>query len=148
MPKPLDLQKIINELTEAVIDKELKTLIGEYVVERIRKRTRLGKGVEEFRASPQTLKKLSANYIKQRKKSKLSSDTTPARSNLTKTGKMLNDLIFRIQGDSIIVEFKTKASARKAGFVSEDRPFLTLSEPEYQGLVKLVRREVLKKLRR
>lgn len=148
MSKVLDLTKIVDDLVEQITSRELKKIIGEYIVERIQRRTRLGKGVQEFKGQPEKLKPLSKSYIKKRiKDSNLSSKTTPKRSNLTRTGQMLDDLTFKIQGDKIEVGFKSRKSALKAGYVSDDRPFLTLSKPEYEGLERIVRDYVKKALR-
>lgn len=67
--------------------------IGEFMIEKIRVRTQLGNGVTDNLAEKSKLKPLSKKYIEQRKIfSGLSTMTTPKRSNLTRTGSMLDSL--------------------------------------------------------
>ena len=133
--------------SEVIVSDALRAKIGQYAVDRIKTRTRLGKGVKEFNTPSEKLKPLSRAYIKQRvKDSKLSSQTTPSKSNLTRSGGMLDSLTYKVSGDKVIIGFDKSSAERKAGYVSDERPFLTLSTAEYNGLIRLIRKEVLKKL--
>lgn len=86
-------------------------LAGEFVVDRIVKRTRLGKGVEQDGADPQQLKSLSQSYrdfrkgklafftkggvvvpYKPKQGPKLDESTSASKSNLTLTGQMLKSI--------------------------------------------------------
>lgn len=67
--------------------------IGAFMIEKIAVRTRLGYGVTDNLAEKSRLKGLSPKYIKFRKSySLLSSLTTPKKSNLTKTGDMIDSI--------------------------------------------------------
>lgn len=56
----------------------------------VKVRTRLGYGVDREGGQKKKLKALSDSYVEQRKKSKLHSETTPKRSNLTRSGQLLD----------------------------------------------------------
>ena len=72
--------------------KEMKA-IGEFMIQKVRVRTQLGSGVNNNLEEKSKLKPLSKKYIEQRKVfNSLSSMTTPRRSNLTRTGSMLDSL--------------------------------------------------------
>ena len=69
-------------------------LLGNYAPNLIRDRTRKGFGVPHAGGSKEPLKALSANYIqwRQKNKRKLSKFAKPSKSNLTRTGRMLESL--------------------------------------------------------
>lgn len=141
--------------------------IGEYAAERIKTRTRLGRGVEKDGAQPKPLKKLSQSYRDQRKgkigfytvgtganrivvpfepskKPNLSNATSPTKSNLTFSGQLLDSItVLRKTASSVFLGFKSNRSDGKtnkeiAEFVSKERPFFHLSAPEKNGLKKYI----------
>jgi hypothetical protein len=122
---------------------------GQSLGSQIQKRTRLGKGVASENGTLSRLKKLKPDYIKQRKKGKLSSKTTPARSNLTRTGQLLKS----IKGGAktfgkIIVEFfgdrnDGKTNDDIAGWQEKQgRPFFYMSKPERNKLTGELRKDI------
>ena len=132
-------------------------VLGELGVERIRKRTQLGKGVS-FDGGPESkLQDIADSTIKKRKKTKkkgkLSKNTSPKRSNLTETGQMLEkDFdITKLSRASVEIGFKTTRSKdiadihnkRGAGKSKVKRPFFHLSAKDK----KAIRTEIRKKLR-
>ncbi len=85
--------KRLNSTIERVNGPAEMRAIGDFMIEKIRVRTQLGNAVMENLTEKSKLKPLSKKYIEQRKVfSSLSSMTTPKRSNLTRTGSMLDSL--------------------------------------------------------
>lgn len=113
-------------------------------IEIIQRRTRLGYGVpagtngtaERFKLPP-----LSDRYIQRRKKARLGEFGSPARSNLTYSGQLLDSLgVIRIGQGSIVIgptgtRRNGQSNAAVAGYVAAGgRPFLALSSPEAEQL--------------
>lgn len=82
----------IREATNASIAKELLGSTANFLVGEIFKRTKAGYGVSRNLGTASRLKPLSKKYIDYRRRSFLSSDTTPGTSNLTFSGQMLASL--------------------------------------------------------
>ena len=168
---------------ELAMDKAIKEVesvssmrsLGEEMAERIRKRTRLGKGVAETGAAPQPLKPLSASYkatragkiafatakdghvypYKPDEAPKLHPHTTPGRSNLTRTGQMLDSLrVIAVRVGVAVLGLhgprndSKLSNADVGGYVSKERPFLNLSKPELNGLATLIRERIEAALRK
>lgn len=125
----------------------------------IKKRTQLKRGVSES-GQLNNIKGLKESYIDVRTKnrSRLDPNTTPARSNLTATGQMLNNLQGKYKNRSIEIDFKKeersasltgqKSSVKNSeivGFQEEQgRRFFDLSDSEINGL----RREIANRIRK
>lgn len=84
-----NLKKIMDELLRQA--EESLNDLGNEAAQLIKKRTRLGYGVSEVGGTKEKLEPLSEPYKKQRK-GKISGPTTPAKSNLTYSGELLDDL--------------------------------------------------------
>jgi hypothetical protein len=132
------------------------------VVEGIKKRTKLSKGVD---ANDKPLKKLlplqSEKYkaIRKKNKSRLSKDTTPARSNATATGQMLDSITGSQNGTKFSFEFKGSrkpditgrdsglTNSEVAKYYQEKRPFFYLSKPEKNNLIRKIRDVITKRIK-
>lgn len=131
------LENIQKEVEKDFID------VGEEAVELIKKRTRLGYGVEDQGKSKTKLKRLSPEYIDQRKRKKPTGPSTPAKSNLTDSGDMLDALEAKEkQGNKVEIGFKNSKEEKKAKYVSEDRPFNNLSKAEVKQLQKKIEKSL------
>jgi len=140
-----DVSKFISNLTRNLSTKA-KDAVAEVAartgVELIRKRTRQGFGVASNYNSKYKLKPLSASYIEYRKTINLSSETSPSKSNLTKTGTMLDSLDAkrtRPGAWSIYLYGQNssgKSNAEIARYVSRARPFMFLSGGEIEEIKK------------
>jgi hypothetical protein len=111
--------------------------IGLRAVEMVRLRTRLGYGVAKQGAVKERLKSLSRPYVGQRAEFKGLSDlTSPGKSNLTRTGQMLDSLDVKSTGTGTVKYGPTGerddglSNQEVAGYVSEKRPFVNLSNVE------------------
>ena len=127
----------IRYVSQSINDPRFMNDVGKLARDVIRKRTRLGYGVEKEGGKKEKLEKLSKPYIKQRKKYlKLSSGASATKSNLTQTGHMLRSMIWRITRSSIIVQFSNPFAKDKAGWAHDGakkrppRPFMFLSKLE------------------
>lgn len=141
-----DIDKFIKELKKLRATAEDELLdIGKAAVKLIKKRTRLGWGVDKVGASKSKLKALSTPYKNFRKKNKPAGPSSASKSNLTYTGDMLDDLeATRNSDNSIHIDLATEESKRKAGWVSEDRPFNNLSKPEIKQLKQQLNKAIAK----
>jgi hypothetical protein len=126
--------------------------------ERVRRRVRLGGGVEDTkRGGARTkLKQLSPKYKKARKRSKKlnKTKTKPNKSNLTFTGQLLDAIKGRSRGKKIVLEFKENRddglkNSDIAGYVKDQgRDFFELTDKEIKGLRNSIKKDLIKKLRK
>ena len=126
-----DIQRAIDK----AIDASTLNETGRYLANQIKIRTRQGRGVENSEdRTTYRLKPLSSSYVAQRRRLRrlglLSRSTSAARSNLTRTGEMLDSIDFTTNNreKSIYLDFSNRASQQKAEYVSNDRPFFNLSQ--------------------
>lgn len=107
--------KIDKALDELVAPKTLKT-IGDFEAGLVKRRSRLGYGVPQDGGNKVKFADLSPITVASRKKKKLASETTPKKSNLTETGKLLNDLVSKIEGRSTIIGHTKDRNKRIGAF--------------------------------
>lgn len=141
----IQVQAIIDEIKS----KENLDELGKDVVEIIKKRTRLGYGCSE-EGNKERLEPLSPSYVKTRKDWKktghLSSATSPAKSNLTLTGEMIDSLESSANNEGeLFIELSDDFSRRKAIWNSEmGRPFMGLTKQEEKRVTDLIKDKVAK----
>lgn len=153
-----ELKKKINaELTKIrskMTSQEVLKIVGDEAVEIIRTRTRKGFGSDKPGGSNPKLARLAPETVKARKKKRLSSSTSPSKSNLTETGKMLDNLktiprkgVVTIRGgdneDDNKIEYAHFGSENRP-----ERPFLFLSAKEVEDLLKRLKAAIAKILNR
>jgi hypothetical protein len=147
---------------DAAIEKAVKELrkpssmrkIGEQAADMIRTRTLLGYGVKDAGAPRARLKPLSASYkARRRDDDDLSGNTTPGRSNLTRTGQMLDSVrVTDVKEGSVTVGPKGKRADRKmneqvAEYVTDaGRPFNNISNVEKKRIEDQTKIELEKEL--
>lgn len=147
-----DLTKFFNKI-EKIIKDAVKPAalkpIGQFAVDIIVKRTRLGYGVKQNYGQKEKLKPLSKSYVEQRKKSKLSAFTNPGRSNLTRTGQMLESMrVLTVQYGKVVIGLSGArndsryTNAQIAEF-NEDRGrvFNKVSKLEFSQILREYRRQ-------
>lgn len=94
------LNKVLVDSVKASSLKATATFARDIVV----KRTRLGYGVPVAGGSKELFKKLSPNYVKQRKMfAGLNALTRPNKSNLTRTGQMLDSIAAHTEKGAITI---------------------------------------------
>jgi hypothetical protein len=102
------------------------------IPERIRNRTRQGKGLLG------KLKELSPKYIETRRRDKkLYGETSPKRSNLTRTGEMLNSIVGKRIGYLFTFTFSNPDADKKAYWADQTgRPFFDLVPSERKAIAR------------
>lgn len=116
--------------------------------DQIRKRTRLGYGVSSD-STQQGLAPLTQGYINQRRRSELFGQTTPAKSNLTRTGELLNAIAATGSPGVITVFINDSRSTGNIGnnklreYVEEKRPFFALTKSERNNLIRTLKSQLL-----
>lgn len=149
------LEKILIRVEKKVRGYSLRARAVEYAG-RIKKRTRLGWGViNGERGNPrERLKKLTEKYKQIRKRTQLSSQTSAGRSNLTRTGKLLDSIRGRSLGKKIIFEITENRSDGALnrdivkGQSDQGRDFFELTDKELKGLRNAIKKDLIKALRK
>jgi len=140
--------QVKEKLKELYSAKNMKDL-GKEISNIIRIRTRLGYGVAVPEGDRFKLKELTDKYKELRRQLDLDSNTTPSRSNLTRTGQLLEsiDVITVSEGQ---VTVGPKGSRSEGGtneqvgkYVAEQgRPFNNLSRAEVKQVVQLLQKRL------
>ena len=145
------LNKILIRIEKTVKGYSLRERAVEYA-DRIRRRTRLGWGIKDGERGNkrERLKPLSERYKKIRKRTNLSSKTTAGRSNLTRTGKLLDSIKGFARGKKIVFEITEN---RDDGALNKDivkgqseqgRDFFELTDKELKGLRNAIKKDLIK----
>jgi len=127
-----DIKKGLDLTTKDKIS-EVAARVGAQLIQR---RTREGLGVATDGGTTYALKKLSKSYIEFRKRSSLSSHTTPTKSNLTFSGLMLGSLTAkRVERGRWQITMNGSnrnglTNSQVARYVLKTRPFMHLSGGE------------------
>lgn len=111
--------------------------MGEQTVDTLVRRTQVdGKGVKNHGGNLKKLKSLEPSTIKRRQRFRqLSGKTSPATSNLTMTGKLIDSISFKVLRTNKVQIFLKGTRNKKIGsYVSNVRPFLHLSRGEIRNL--------------
>jgi phage gpG-like protein len=165
MPVEKDITDFVKSV-EKTIDESLSrkqlTILGKATLTIIYKRTKKGIGVRKTGSigkSPKKLKPLADSTIARRKAFKrLSSTTSPGKSNLTFTGQLLDSLKVKkisARKKSFVISPEGKrrggsiANFEVAEFVDENgRPFLGLTKDDVKDITKLYQSSFAKLVRK
>jgi len=149
MAKMDEARRILDQAFRTLLSKNYLTSVGKQAADMIRLRTQLGYGVPSDGKSREKLKPLSAAYKKVRKENPLNGNTSPSKSNLTRTGQLLSSIgVKSIQKDKVIIGPKGprndgETNERVGEFVSEKgRPFNNLSDVERKRLTETIRKDL------
>lgn len=142
-----DLNKRLKSLVNGVVDKKLMDKIGSETVPVVKKRTRRGFGVNKDGDKAVKLKGISESTKKQRrrlkKQGKLNSETTPAKSNLTRSGKMIDSLDYVASTNEVTISPKGDNNKDKAaGQENQGRSFLNLSKGEIKNIEDIIAEKI------
>lgn len=147
------LEEIIGEIRSP----ENMRKYGDLAADIIRTRTRLGYGVPAPLAEKEALKPLSEKYIARRKAQRedgksggLSALTAPGKSNLTRTGQLLDSIAVAGSAENQVVvapfgprKGEKLTNAELAQYVTDaGRPFNTVSKIEQKRLFDAVRLDI------
>lgn len=174
-----ELNKILNKALNEIQSESFIGELADESEELVRKRTRLGFGVDTPGGKKKKLEPLKDSYVQQRRnkvafykdsqkithpitkvtrKMTLGKGTRPKKSNLTRTGQMLEELTSKIKRTAgrilITLTFKSSESRQKAEYAhkgSENRKkriFMNLSKAEGNQIIKRVRAKVTEIIRK
>ena len=143
----------LKRLVDNVVDNELLNEIGKRTTKQVKDRTRKGFGVEEQLGPKTRLKPLTTKYKKRRaklrKRGKLSSETSPNKSNLTKSGEMLDSTDYTISRDTVTVAPKGRRNKEKASAQEKaGRTAYNISKSENKELLKFIENEITKDIKK
>lgn len=145
------LQQKLDSLIKDTINKELTDKIGRKVVNTVKARTQDGFGVRQTGGKKEKLKPLREPTKKIRrnlkKRGRLSGKTTPETSNLTRSGKMLNNIGYNASEKEVTIAPKG-SERQKVQDVSKDRPFMNLSKSEIKEVTKIVTESITKGIKK
>ncbi len=142
-----DLEKKLSRLIDSVGDASTMSKVGKELAQTVKRRTRRGFGVEQQGGSSTKLKKLSQPYKKQRKSLKrkgvLSSETTPAKSNLTKTGKLLDSIKGEGKKGEARIYIDGRENVKKAQDQAQvGREFMNLNKAEIKDAIDILEQDL------
>lgn len=136
--------KALKKALEEIESKKSMDDLGKVLVEQIQLRTKLGKGVDKPEGKSKRFKPLKDSTKKARRnaarKGKLSGDTSPAKSNLTFSGDMIDSINHKAKKKSV----KLKVDEVYAKFVAEDRPFMNLSKTQVKETIEKLQDDLVK----
>lgn len=150
-----DIHKLVLSAIKRVSSKELLQEVGEVMTEDVKKRTRLGRGVNKPEGPSSLLKPLEprtkTNRKALKKRGKLTGPgATPAKSGLNATGQMLDSLKVEAKTGSFTITLDTEG-ARKAELVAQiDRnrfTFMNLSKGEVLRMIRLMEEDLKKNIK-
>lgn len=142
-----DLENKLSRLIDSVGDAATMDKVGKTLAKTVKTRTRRGFGVKNTGGSSKKLNKLSNPYKKQRKglkrKGILSAETTPAKSNLTKTGQLLDS----VKGDGKKGEARIYIDGQQNVKKAQDqaqagREFMNLNKAEIKDAIDILEQDL------
>ena len=149
-----DIRKIIQSAVDTITDRRTLDKLGEDLVERIKTRTRTGKGVREPEARPHRLPALKTNTKRNRRRLKRQGGltgpgATPAKSGVNRTGTTLNSMSHRVQDNEIQIRLDAKGEdvAEDLIRIDKDYTFMNVSQPEIKAFVEALEKEIEKKIK-
>lgn len=149
-----DITKIIQAAVDAVKDKTVLDKIGEDLVERIKTRTRTGKGVREPEGRAHKLPDLKTKTKANRRSLKRSGKLTgkgavPAKSGINRSGATLDSLKHTVSGDEIKIRLDSEGEMVAADLIklNSDYTFMNISKPELKAVTEVLDKEIQKKIK-
>lgn len=156
-------KKLEKALLKVLSQTKMKSWMDETAAD-IKKRTRLGSGVEKDLDSKSSLKRLSDSYKQFRKRNphgELAESTTANKSNLTYSGQMLDSISGAskgpFQGEIFLKDRRKMLKNQKDSFgnnqlaiwnAEKGRSFLAVSDLEYKRLVQKIEKALTEELRK
>jgi len=141
MSKLSDIQKLV---AKALTEEAVLDAIGKSAVRAIKRRTRAGSGVEENLKSAKKLPKLKDQTKARRRRLKragglTAKGATPAKSNLSRSGKLIDSVTYEVGDGNVEIKLKTSAQQEKAKElinIDSGYKFMKLSKAEFRRAIK------------
>lgn len=148
LTKSLLINKISASISKFFSKSNMKD-IAEKGAELIKSRTRSGKGVDVSGGEERALKPLARSTVERRRRKNLHPSTSPGKSNLTESGKMLDSIQGTVDSaNNPRIEIAGAKNRKKASEVQGDRPFLNLSKKEIDTLKDEIKKKLIAEIRR
>lgn len=150
-----DIKKVVKDIEDKVKetgDRKNMLVFGLYALNLIKARTRKGFGVPDVGANQKRLPPLSASYIKYRSRRRLSPFTSPRKSNVTLSGRLLSGLRVYVSKSRITIKptgtsEKGESNDQVASYLEKQgRVFLRLSKSEILKVIKFYNENILNKV--
>lgn len=148
----------IRDIDQLVKSKTFKVRMSKSLINRIRRRTRLGKGVKEARSGfskAHDLPRLKKQTVARRKRLKRAGGltgpgATPGKSGLNRSGKLLNNMHYKIKREYLLLSLDKRGKVIADDLIEKnpDWEFFNLSQAEFNFLRSEIQREVNKLLKR
>jgi hypothetical protein len=159
---PNELKQILNDIIPSVLTQSNLRKIGLETLDRVRVRTRLGRGVKSSDSEPQASHKLPVlkdSTVQRRQRLRKEGGLTgpnaiPSKSGLNRSGKLLNRMHTKISGNTIIIKLDSYGESVVKHLLEDDPDweFLNLSKAEVKSIVyefeKLLTDELKRRLAR
>lgn len=146
------VRKIIDNVTQEVRTAKTLDATGKYLVNQVRTRTLVGRGVDRTGGPPEKLNikpktKQVRRYLKG--KGRLSSKTQPAKANLTRSGKMLSTLNARVDrgAATVTVDVAPDQQDKVQKLSRQGHNFLDLTRGEIKGLIEFLFQRIIKNIK-
>ena len=146
-----NFNRLLKDALDDITSKKNLKDKGDDLADDIVKRTKLGLSVDKPEGTPKKLKplkpqtKTSRRYLK--KKGKLSKDTTPAKSNLTQSGDLLDSVHAKVSDKKISVKV-SNSEKDKVKWTGKDRPFLNADKNQIKQIKKDLEDELVRQLKK
>jgi hypothetical protein len=143
------LRKKLKAIQDALNTKDKNLMMGRWVVDLIRERTRgTGRGVPRVGANLRKLKNVTPEWAERRKSGARGDAATGLNSNLTYKGTMLDKLsVVKATKNSFFIGWNSEEEAEKAeGNEARGRPFMYLSKGEITKASNYLKKSILKNI--
>lgn len=147
-----DIAKLVSLAIEEVTKKENLEEAAIVAIERIKKRTRLGKGVTKPLAEATPLKKLEPSTVRVRKSLKSQGKLTgpgakPSKSGINRTGKTLDGIFASAKTGQVEIELRPESQRVAEELLKIDSQrfqFMNLSKAEVKVMIEILQEKVQK----
>lgn len=148
-----DLEIKIAALIDGIVKKSTMDDVANMAKDMVVERTSKGFGVKVKEGPKERLKGLSESYKKQRrrlkKQGKLATETTPNKSNLTKSRQMLDSVAAKASTGQATVYLNNDKAGKKAEYqASEGREFMNLSKSEVNKIKKFIEEKIISDIKK
>jgi hypothetical protein len=131
------ISKLAQEAIDAATSKETLTSLGNALADKVKNRTRLGRGVKKDGAASHALPKLKEKTVVNRKRLKergklTGPGATPAKSGINRTGTTLESMTSKVTQNSIEIKLDSSGErvTKELIGLSDEFTFMNLSKPE------------------
>lgn len=145
----VDVIKDIKRVTES---RDTANFIGKTATEIVVDRTRDGKSIDRNKGKTQPMKELQPQTVdirrNLRKNGKLSPKTSPPKSNMTRSGSLMDNLHHTIKTDEIVIKSKRNDTRKLKDNIRLGRKVMGLAADEINEVCDELSELIIKKIKR